>query len=68
MSSDLIKKAKYEGGKFERFCEQQVDWSFNVINIPAAALDKFLGKYFKMSANKMAAYTNQTVFQACKKA
>lgn len=33
--------------KFERFCEQQVDWSFNIINIPAAALDKFLGKYFK---------------------
>ena len=42
-----MKKTKYEGKKFERFCEQQFDWNFNVINILAAALDRLLGKFSK---------------------
>ena len=42
-----MKKTKYAGKKFVRFCEEQIDWNFNVIDIPAAAaLDKLLDKFF----------------------
>ena len=33
--------------KIKAFCEQRVNGNFNVINIPAATLDKLLGKFFK---------------------
>ena len=42
-----MKKTKYEWKKFDGLCEQQVNGNFNVMNIPAAAVDKFLGKFFK---------------------
>ena len=51
-SSNTVKKTKYEWKKFDRFCEQQVDGYFNVMNIPAAALDNLLNnfdrQYFKL--------------------
>jgi integrase len=37
----------YEWKKFQAFCEQQVNGYFNVMNVPAATLDKLLGKFFK---------------------
>ena len=46
-SSNTVKKTKYEWKKFQAFCEQQVNGNFNVMNIPAATLDKLLGKFFK---------------------
>ena len=46
-SSNTVKKTKYEWKKFDRFCEQQVDGYFNVINIPAAALDNLLNNFVK---------------------
>ena len=33
--------------KFETFCKEQSNGSFNVKNVPADALDKLLGKFFK---------------------
>ena len=42
-----VKKTKYEWKKFDRFCEQQVDGYFNVMNIPAAALDDLLNNFNK---------------------
>ena len=44
-SSNTVKKTKYEWKKFDRFCEQQVDGYFNVMNIPAAALDNLLNNF-----------------------
>ena len=46
-SSNTVKKTKYEWKKFQAFCEQQVNGNFNVMNIPAATLNKLLGKFFK---------------------
>ena len=45
--SNTVKKTKYEWKKFQAFCKQQVNGNFNVMNIPAATLDKLLGKFFK---------------------
>ena len=42
-----MKETKDAGKRFVRFCEQPIDWNFNVIDIPvAAALDKVLDKFF----------------------
>ena len=38
---------KYEWNKLQAVCKQQVNGNFNVMNIPAATLDKLLGKFFK---------------------
>ena len=46
-SSNTVKKTKYEWKKFEAFCQQQVNGNLNIMDIPAAALDKLLGKFFK---------------------
>ena len=46
-SSNPVKTTKYERKKFEAFCKQQVNGNFNVKKIPAATLDKLLGKFFK---------------------
>ena len=67
-SSNTLKKTKYEWKKFQAFCEQQVNGNFNIMNIPAATLDKLLGKFFKDVRKQMAASTSQIVFQAFKKA
>jgi len=42
-----VKKTTYEWKKFQVFCEQQVNGNSTVMNIPAATLDKLLGKFFK---------------------
>ena len=52
------------GKKFQAFCEQQVNGNFNVMSIPAATLDKPLGKFFK----DVCMQKWQTMFQAFKKA
>jgi len=38
---------KYKWKKFQAVCKQQVNGNFNVMKIPAATLDKLLGKFFK---------------------
>ena len=50
-SSNTVKKTEYKWKKFEGFCEQQADGNFNVMIIPAAALDKLHDK-LKMSEAK----------------
>jgi len=42
-----VKKTTYEWKKFQVFCEQQVNGNSNVMNVPAATLDKLLDKFFK---------------------
>ena len=46
-SENTVKKTNYEWKKFETFCKEQSNGSFNVKNVPADALDKLLGKFFK---------------------
>ena len=46
-SENTVKKTIYEWKKFETFCKEQSNGSFNVKNVPADALDKLLGKFFK---------------------
>ena len=42
-----MKKTNYEWKKFETFCKEQSNGSFNVKNVAADALDKLPGKFFK---------------------
>ena len=46
-SENTVKKTNYEWKKFETFCKEQSNGSFNVKKVPADALDKLPGKFFK---------------------
>ena len=46
-SENTVKKTNYEWKKIETFCKEQSNGSFNVKNVPADALDKLLGNFFK---------------------
>ena len=46
-SENTLKKTHYQWKKFEMFCKEQTNGNFNAKNVPADALDKLLGKFFK---------------------
>jgi len=46
-SKNTVKKTSYQWKKFENFCKEQTNGSFHVKNVPADALDKLLGTFFK---------------------
>ncbi|XP_068712854.1 uncharacterized protein KIAA1958-like [Montipora foliosa] len=46
-SENTLKKTHNQWKKFEMFCKEQTNGSFNAKKVPADALDKLLGKFFK---------------------
>ena len=50
-SENTVKKTSYEWKKFETFCKEQSNGSFNVKNVPADAPDKLLFFFLKTSAD-----------------
>ena len=46
-SENTLKKTHYQWKKIETFCKEQTNGNFNAKNVPADALDKLLGKFFK---------------------
>ena len=46
-SENTVKNTNYDWKKIETFCKEQNNGSLNVKNVPADALDKLLGNFFK---------------------
>ena len=46
-SENTLKKTHYQWKKFEMFFKEQTNGNFNAKTVPADAIDKLLGKFFK---------------------
>ena len=58
-------KTKSEWKRFENYCQEQTNGTFQVEHVPADIVDKLLelGKFFKDVRNAMKLRTSQTTFQ-----
>ena len=67
-SENTVKKTNYEWKKFETFCKEHSNGSFNVKAYLLMLLTNCLENFLKMSVNKMVASTSQAAFQVFKEA